>query len=62
MGNYLWKSNGGITANSMMIDDEGNIVIAGKRTFWGYYDLDSEVIIFKYDLDGNLLNRLYSKI
>ena len=60
-GNVVWENSYGdsferITAKSMMIDDEGNIVVAGKRSVYGTGLFDDEAILFKYDLDGNLLD------
>ncbi len=60
-GNVIWENSYGnpfesLVAKSMMIDDEGNIVVAGSRSFWGFNNtFDSEATLFKFDLDGNLL-------
>ncbi len=61
-GNVIWDVTYGnpqekIEANSMIIDDEGNIVVAGKKSYWGLNYFDSDVILLKYDFDGNLLEQ-----
>lgn len=63
-GNVLWENNysssnpnDNVKAYNMLIDNDGNIVIAGQRSFWGWSNLESDIIVFKTDISGTLISQ-----